>query len=230
VDSGVVPAASGVVPVGVGSGVVGVEVFVVATVDQVAAAYGADDPAAATAGLARATLAGNITNYAGAGLHPRVLARLACDSPLRRILLDKNGAVLNYGRSRRLATPHQKRALAVRDGGCIVPGCHIPPEWCDAHHTIPWERGGVTDLDSMVLLCPRHHTAHHHGSYPIQMRDGIPWVQLPSWQNPLRPWAKNHTHHHHRTAHAIATRLLPQPPLPLPTPRQHDEEPDGAAS
>src|SRR5689334_15346163 len=184
---------------------------VVANVEQIANEFGATDPGADTAGLARITLAGNNSSYAGAGLHPKILARLACDTPLRRILTDTHGAILNYGRSKRLATPHQKRALAVRDGGCVVPGCHIPPEWCDAHHVVPWEHGGATNLDSMVLLCPRHHTAHHAGLYPIDLRDGIPWVQLPAWQDPARPWAKNHTHHHHRTAQDTATKLLTPP-------------------
>jgi len=182
---------------------------VIATVDQVAAAFGASDPAARAAGRARTGLAGNLGAHPGATVHPKVLARLACDTPLRRILLDSQGAVLHYGRAQRLASPHQKRALAVRDGGCAIPGCSAPPEWTDVHHIISWEHGGRTDVDSMALVCPRHHTAVHAGIYRMQMREGLPWVQVPEWQHPDRPWLRNHTpHHDHRLADTIAATLL----------------------
>lgn len=190
---------------------VATEICVIATLDQFAAAHGAGDPAARTAGLARISLAGHTGPYPGATLHPAVLARLSCDSPIRRILVDDNGAILRHGRSRRLATTAQKRALAVRDGGCVIPGCPLPAEWCDAHHVIPWEIGGVTDVDAMVLLCPHHHTAHHAGIYDIRVTDGIPWVRVPLWIHPDRPWLHNTTHDHHHLADAIAHQLTGPP-------------------
>jgi hypothetical protein len=192
------------------------ETCLVATIDQFAAAFGAGDPAALGAGLARMGLAGTVGTYPGATLDPAVLARLACDSPIRRVLLDEKGAVLQYGRAQRLASTHQKRALAVRDGGCVIPGCHAPPEWSDAHHVISWEQGGVTGIDNLVLLCGRHHTAHHAGVYDLQIRDGVAWVRLPSWQHPERPWLRNTTHDHHQladtTTAALLTGHLPLPP------------------
>ncbi|MFL5496357.1 MAG: DUF222 domain-containing protein [Gemmatimonadales bacterium] len=134
----------------VGSGSTAAQILVIATVDQVAAAFGASDPAARAARRARTGLAGNLGAHPGATVHPKVLARLACDTPLRRILLDSQGAVLHYGRAQRLASPHQKRALAVRDGGCAIPGCSAPPEWTDVHHIISWEHGGRTDVDAIL--------------------------------------------------------------------------------
>jgi len=183
------------------------DVAVICTVDQLAAAFGADDPAARTAGLARVGLAGRVASYAGATLHPSVLARLACDSPLRRILVDPHGAVLHHGRSHRLATTAQRRALAVRDAGCVIPACASPPEWCEAHHVVPWGRGGVTDVDGMALLCRHHHTAVHAGVYDLAVREGVPWVRLPAWQDPARPWLRNTTHAHARLADDVARRL-----------------------
>jgi hypothetical protein len=57
----------------------------------------------------------------------------------------------------------QRRALAIRDGGCVEPGCTAPPEWCDAHHKWHWAHGGPTDLANLELRCRRHHiTAHTH--------------------------------------------------------------------
>jgi hypothetical protein len=97
----------------------GVQVSLIATLDQIAAAHGATDPAALSAGLARMSLAGRTGSYPGATIHPQVLARLTCDSPIRRIVVDDRGVVLAHGRAKRFATSAQKRALAVRDGGCL---------------------------------------------------------------------------------------------------------------
>ena len=46
------------------------------------------------------------------------------------------------GRTTRTATTAQRKALAARDGGCIIPGCRIPAENCQAHHVTDWARGG----------------------------------------------------------------------------------------
>jgi hypothetical protein len=82
------------------------------------------------------------------------------------------------------------------------------------HHLVPWESGGRTDIDNLVLVCGRHHTAHHAGQYPIRMRNGIPWVQLPGWQNIAQPWVRNITRTYHHLANATAPTLGRHPTLP----------------
>jgi hypothetical protein len=216
------------------------ELLIIATVDQVAAAFAAADApptpapdptsgtagevtpaqersatwtAVAAAGLAHMSLAGRIGDYTGADLSPSALARWACDSPIRRIMTDHHGAVLHYGTSRRLATPHQKKALAVRDGGCLIPTCTTPPDWCDVHHITPWATGGTTDIDTMTLLCGHHHTAVHAGVYALRTRDGIPWIRLPSWQHPHQPWVRNPTTDHPQALTELARHLTDHLPL-----------------
>jgi hypothetical protein len=93
--------------------------------------------------------------------------RICCDATLTRILLDPDGHPLHLGRSQRLISPAQRRALALRDGGCIWPGCHHPPRWCDGHHIRSWLDGGPTDLDNLVLLCRYHHRRLHEGPWTI---------------------------------------------------------------
>jgi hypothetical protein len=61
------------------------------------------------------------------------------------------------GRTQRVATSAQRRALAVRDRGCVMPGCDIPPQQCQIHHLTPWTEGGATDLPNLVSLCWAHH-------------------------------------------------------------------------
>ena len=45
---------------------------------------------------------------------------------------------LAVGRTARTATPAQRRAMAARDGGCIIPGCQVPAENCQSHHVQDW--------------------------------------------------------------------------------------------
>lgn len=75
--------------------------------------------------------------------------KLACDNPLLGAIIDKHGKVLALGRSRRLVSKAQRRALLIRDGMCRYPGCH-QTRHLKAHHVVPWILGGRTDLDNLV--------------------------------------------------------------------------------
>ena len=57
---------------------------------------------------------------------PTTFALLACAATVRAALLTPGGALLDLGRTQRLATPAQKTALLARDGGCVIPGCTVP--------------------------------------------------------------------------------------------------------
>jgi len=46
----------------------------------------------------------------------------------------RKGEVLDLGRSARLFSPAQRKAMAIRDQGCTTEGCSIPAAWCEAHH------------------------------------------------------------------------------------------------
>jgi hypothetical protein len=79
-------------------------------------------------------------------------------------VLGGRSEILDLGRARRLYSPAQRKAMALRDVTCRAEGCDIPAAWCEAHHaTRPWTRGGRTDLADGVLLCSwHHHRAHDH--------------------------------------------------------------------
>jgi hypothetical protein len=64
---------------------------------------------------------------------------------------------LAVGRTARTATPAQRRALAARDQGCLIPGCGVPAEACQTHHVQDWAAGGTSDLPNLALLCWAHH-------------------------------------------------------------------------
>ena len=106
----------------------------------------------------------------GAGLlHPTGVARIACDAQILPVLLNPDGVPMALGRSQRLFTPHQRRLLALRDGGCRFPDCTRPPAFTDAHHVVPWSHGGPTNTDNAILLCRFHHRLVHEGQWQIQV-------------------------------------------------------------
>jgi hypothetical protein len=74
---------------------------------------------------------------------------------------------LEVGRTTRVVQPAQRTALAVRDGGCVFPGCGRPLAWCEAHHLRHWLHGGPTDLANLALVCRAHHRAVHEGGWRL---------------------------------------------------------------
>ena len=57
----------------------------------------------------------------------------------------------------RLFNATQRRAISLRDGGCIIPGCSIPAAWSEIHHVKEHQTGGETETCNGVLLCWFHH-------------------------------------------------------------------------
>jgi hypothetical protein len=151
---------------------------------------------------------GAVCHIDGVGsIEPGSAARLACDATLLGAITNSAGEVLHLGRTRRLVSRAQRRALTIRDRMCRYPGC-AQTRHLDAHHVIGWAAGGPTDLDNLILLCRWHHTAIHEGGVTITHgADG--------WRFTLRdgsqpqPWHTSDTladllaAHARRTAEAI---------------------------
>ncbi len=106
-----------------------------------------------------------------------------------------DGAIMKFGRSRRFASPLQKLALALRDGGfCVKPGCTAPWSRCDADHITEWDSGGLTNINDLRLLCGSdcHKHRHETGQGITRQRDGTWTVDgeaFPQWPppQPTRP-------------------------------------------
>lgn len=93
----------------------------------------------------------------GAKLSAGELRRLCCQADLLPLVLGTDSEILDVGLIHRLVTPSIRRALGIRDGGCIFPHCDAPDAECEAHHVIGWQHGGPTSLENLVLLCAHHH-------------------------------------------------------------------------
>jgi hypothetical protein len=96
---------------------------------------------------------------------------ILCDAAFHAVIVDSLGTPLDVGRRVRLATPAQRRALAIRDGGCVFPGCDAPAAWCDAHHVVEFSIGGATDIANLALLCRRHHGITHRDGWSMSNND-----------------------------------------------------------
>ena len=81
--------------------------------------------------------------------------------------IDSLGNPVDLGRRTRLVPPGLRRALEVRDGGCVVPDCDAPSSWCDAHHVIHWADGGPTSAENLASLCRHHHGVTHRSGWSM---------------------------------------------------------------
>jgi hypothetical protein len=82
-------------------------------------------------------------------------------------LMEFEGKPVGWGRSRRNVSPTLRRIIENRDRGCRVPGC-TQVRWCEVHHLVHVEDGGLTEPGNLALLCPNHHDAHHRGRLGIE--------------------------------------------------------------
>jgi hypothetical protein len=163
------------------------------------------DEQALQSGVGTATLP-----WTGAAVPAGVVRRWACDAQLTPVLAKLlpppgNGAShpsspaalalgggwlpLDVGRASRVATTGQVKALRVRDGGCVHPGCSRTAAYCDAHRVQHWADGGPTSTDNMVLLCRHHHRTLHQGLWSLRPRaqtPGLFWATNAGWDKPAQ--------------------------------------------
>jgi len=96
--------------------------------------------------------------------------RLACDASMVEVRHRADGKILDVGRRTRTIPPAIRRALEIRDGGCVFPGCGL--RFTDAHHVVHWADGGATKLENLALVCRHHHRLVHEEGYRLELN---PW-------------------------------------------------------
>jgi hypothetical protein len=131
-------------------------------------------------GIGRATILGVDQPISAA-----TARRLATEAEIIPVVLGGRSQILDIGRAKRLFTPAQRIAMAIRDGGCTWPGCEAPAHWCEAAHAKnPWANHGRTDITDGTLLCPFHHHRLDNDGWTFEMRGGIPYFLPPPWIDP----------------------------------------------
>lgn len=133
--------------------------------------------------------------YTEDGGHPLpapAVEQAICATGFREVTVDPAGNPLDVGREQRLFTAKQRIALAVRDGGCVWPGCSMPASYCEAHHIDEWKaHGGRTDIGRGVLLCRFHHMNLHHRRHRITREGAGPFILHAPDGPPVELWPKS---------------------------------------
>ncbi|MBB5642119.1 HNH endonuclease signature motif containing protein [Cryobacterium roopkundense] len=124
----------------------------------------------------------------------RTVRQKMCAGGYQNVFLGEDGEVLRLGEKKRFFTTAQRRAIAARDGGCVIPGCTVAAAWCEVHHIIPWQHHGKTDIDNGTLLCWYHHATIDSSGWEIRMVRGRPEVRGPVLFDPTRSWRPAATH------------------------------------
>ena len=93
--------------------------------------------------------------------------RIACDAAISRII-GKGELDAEITRASRSTPPATRRALAVRDRGCVAEHCSRPPQWTDTHHVKHWIDQGPTTMTNLILLCRPHHRKVHEEGWGLQ--------------------------------------------------------------
>ncbi|MYA39399.1 MAG: DUF222 domain-containing protein [Acidimicrobiia bacterium] len=119
----------------------------------------------------------NATLADGTPIPVALFKDMACQGKVVPAIFDTKGRPLWVGLGKRLATPSQRLALIARDRRCV--GCGADPAWCQAHHVIPWEADGPTDIDNLVLLCSRCHHQVHDEKWQIRKTPTDKYVLQP---------------------------------------------------
>jgi hypothetical protein len=94
--------------------------------------------------------------------------RLACTAGLIPTVLGGDSVVLDLGRTQRLHSASQAKALSVTHETCAAEGRQRPFAWCDIHHLHPWSLGGPTDLSNALPLCGWHHRRAHDSAFNMR--------------------------------------------------------------
>jgi hypothetical protein len=129
-----------------------------------------------------------------------------CDGSIAGVLFDETGQTLDATKAERTFSLRQRKAMALRDGGCLIPGCTMPPAACEAHHDNPWaenERNRTTETRDGVLLCTFHHLNLHNNGGRIERRGSTYWLRWPG-QEPIKLTPK----------HAVIAQLRTEGALP----------------
>ena len=159
---------------------------------------------------------GELSDQDNLPISATALRWLVAAGVIRALEVSPTGDPLRMGRKLRYASTHQRRALAVRDGGCVFPGCSRPVAWCDAHHVDHWDTGGPTDIENLALLCRHHHRVTHQPGWEMSRSPGEPDAPPGTepvtfrWRTPTGAVINSRRHQRQFAEHG-SSPLAPQP-------------------
>jgi hypothetical protein len=153
---------------------------------------------------------GSARTLDGHSVTDALLRHVATNGILER-LLRAGPRIIDHGRSTRIFTESQRRAMAVRDAGSRISG--DAPWACHTHHSPEYDRGGTTDVNTGYLKTRREHLDHHRRAWTDRIHpDGSITLTAPDGrEHPTRPpaWPG------HGPRLPVHTTTAPAPALPF---------------
>ena len=99
----------------------------------------------------------------GIPVDPKIAIQIALHGHIRRVIVNSQGSVIDWGRQQRLFKGPARDAVMALVPRCTHPGCRVRAGRCQADHLIEWSNGGQTRPDNGAPRCPRHNRLKHHG-------------------------------------------------------------------
>lgn len=97
----------------------------------------------------------------GSAIHPMIVLRAVLTGHIRRVVVDSDGVVIDYGSKQRLFTGHAREAAMLLATTCTHPGCRLPARLCEVDHITEWNDGGPTDQRNGAIRCGGHNRFKH---------------------------------------------------------------------
>ena len=101
----------------------------------------------------------------------------AARTPAARVSCSGSGRATTAGSSRsapeRVFNRRRRRAIALRDGGCIIPGCRVPAAWCESTMSSSTPRAGKP-TPTTACCSAGSTTAPSSSGWEIRMNRGVP--------------------------------------------------------
>ena len=104
-------------------------------------------------------------------IHTHDVLRAALAGHVRRVVVDGDGHVIDYGRKKRLFEGPARDAAKLLVRRCEHPGCDLPSGWSDVDHNREWNELGETNQNNAGVLCSNHNRAKHR--LKLRRRRGV---------------------------------------------------------
>jgi archaeosine-15-forming tRNA-guanine transglycosylase len=97
----------------------------------------------------------------GAKINPIVALRALLTGHVRRVVVDSQGVVIDYGTKQRLFSGSARAAALLLASTCNHPGCRLAARDCQVDHVDEWTDGGRTDQRNSGIECGGHNRFKH---------------------------------------------------------------------
>ncbi|MBP2374287.1 HNH endonuclease signature motif containing protein [Paeniglutamicibacter psychrophenolicus] len=128
----------------------------------------------------------------GQKLTPAELRQGLCNGGVVPAVMGGKSQILDLGQEERFFPDYMREIILGIYGGCIMPGCTVPPEHCEIDHDDEWANGGTTRVNDGRPFCSGHHHARHTGLIDVvRDDDGLFSVILPKFMDPEQKPRRN---------------------------------------